>query len=192
MEADRAVCALPCPVIGRMFVGARLSEAKQKAIREQSYSHTVKVFLTARRRFWLKAGLSGFATTDLPIERLTPDPGTEAAERGALAAYPIGRYASMLERMTEAERVAAAYEQARQVFPELEELYEGGISKAWGTDPWQKGSFALHTPGQIGYIEVLARREGRIHFAGEHTSAWTGWMQGALESARRVVAEIDG
>ena len=32
--------------------------------------------------------------------------------------------------------------------------------------------------------------EGRIHFAGEHTSAWTGWMQGALESARRVVREI--
>jgi hypothetical protein len=49
------------------------------------------------------------------------------------------------------------------------------------------GSFALHTPGQIGFIETLGQPEGLIHFAGEHTSAWTGWMQGALESARRVV-----
>jgi monoamine oxidase len=31
----------------------------------------------------------------------------------------------------------------------------------------------------------------RIHFAGEHTSACTGWMQGTLESARRVVREIN-
>jgi len=59
-------------------------------------------------------------------------------------------------------------------------------------DPWQRGSFALHAPGQIGFIDVLGKAEGRIHFAGEHTSAWTGWMQGALESARRVVAEITG
>ena len=46
--------------------------------------------------------------------------------------------------------------------------------------------------GQIGFIDTLAAPEGRIHFAGEHTSPWTGWMQGALESARRVVREING
>jgi monoamine oxidase len=38
---------------------------------------------------------------------------------------------------------------------------------------------------------VLAGAEGRIHFAGEHTSRWTGRMQGALESGRRVVREIN-
>ena len=51
--------------------------------------------------------------------------------------------------------------------------------------------FALHSPGQIGFIETLAKPEGRIHFAGEHTSVFTGWMQGGLESSRRVVREIN-
>ena len=37
---------------------------------------------------------------------------------------------------------------------------------------------------------ALAHPEGRVHFAGEHTSMWTGWMQGALDSARRVAREI--
>jgi monoamine oxidase len=37
-----------------------------------------------------------------------------------------------------------------------------------------------------------AKPEGRIHFAGEHTSACIGWMQEALEPARRVVGEIRG
>jgi monoamine oxidase len=94
--------------------------------------------------------------------------------------------------MSEDERVAAARDQATQMFPELGTEGEGGISHCWGLDPSERGSFALHTPGQIGFLDTLAAVEGRIHFAGEHTSRWTGWMQGALESARRVVREING
>jgi monoamine oxidase len=38
----------------------------------------------------------------------------------------------------------------------------------------------------------VARSEGRIHFAGEHTSVWIdGWMQGALESGNRVAREVN-
>ena len=190
VTADRVICALPCPAIGAIFADARLSGAKRDAIRRQNYSHCAKVFLQSRTRFWLANGLSGGVTTDLPIERLAPDPGTAAGDRGALAAYPIGVYTSELEQKSEDDRVHAAFTQARRIFPECAEQFEGGVSKCWGLDPWQKGAFALHTPGQIGYIEVLAKPEGRIHFAGEHTSVWTGWMQGALESARRVVREI--
>jgi monoamine oxidase len=190
LDADRAICALPCPAIGTILEGARLSTAKRDAIRNQSYSRTVKVFLQARSRFWLRDGFSGSVTTDLPIERLTPDPGIDPAARGVLTAYPIGTYAIALEKMSEEERVTAALGQAGQIFPDIAASFDGGISKAWGLDPWQRGAFALHTPGQIHYIDTLARPEGRIHFAGEHTSPWTGWMQGALESARRVVLEI--
>jgi monoamine oxidase len=192
LRADRAVCTLPCPAIGGIFDEARLRAAKQRAIREQHYSRTVKVFLQSRTRFWLKGGWSGFVESDLPIERLTPDPGVDPGARGALAAYPIGAYTSALEEMTEAARVAAARDQAMQMFPDLKNEFEGGLSHCWGLDPWQRGAFALHTPGQIGFIDTLAAAEGRIHFAGEHTSPWTGWMQGALESARRVVREING
>jgi monoamine oxidase len=190
LTAERAVCALPCPVVGRIFDEARLSSEKQRAIREQNYSRTIKVFLQTRTRFWLRDGLSGFVTTDLPIERLTPDPGGDPGSRGALAAYPIGDYTAKLEAMSDEERVAAALDQAQKIFPELSSAFEGGVAHCWGLDPWERGSFALHTPGQIGFIDMLAKPEGRIHFAGEHTSAWTGWMQGALESARRVVGEI--
>ena len=32
--------------------------------------------------------------------------------------------------------------------------------------------------------------EGRIHFAGEHTSLYHAWIQGALESGIRAAKEI--
>jgi monoamine oxidase len=191
LTADRAICTLPCPVIGKIFDDARLSAPKQRAIREQHYSRTVKVFLQSRTRFWQKQGFNGIASTDLPIERLTPDPGVDPNDRGALTAYPIGGYTASLERMSEEDRVRAAFDQARQIFPKLAESFEGGVAHCWGRQRWQQGSFALHNPGQIGFLNTLARTEGRIHFAGEHTSAWAGWMQGALESARRVVREIN-
>jgi monoamine oxidase len=35
------------------------------------------------------------------------------------------------------------------------------------------------------------RVEGRIYFAGEHTSRWPSWMQGALESGNRAAREVN-
>jgi monoamine oxidase len=39
-------------------------------------------------------------------------------------------------------------------------------------------------------LPAIARPEGRVHFAGEHTSPWAQWMQGALESGLRAAREI--
>ena len=37
---------------------------------------------------------------------------------------------------------------------------------------------------------AMRQVEGRVHFAGERIRLWIAWMNGALESAERVVAEI--
>jgi monoamine oxidase len=41
-------------------------------------------------------------------------------------------------------------------------------------------------------LPAMRQPEGRVHFAGEHTSLWIAYMNGALESAERVVQEILG
>jgi monoamine oxidase len=41
-------------------------------------------------------------------------------------------------------------------------------------------------------LPEVAQSEGRVHFAGEHTSSWVGWMEGALESGERAAREILG
>jgi len=74
----------------------------------------------------------------------------------------------------------------------MRQNYEGGISKCWDNDAWSRGAISVYDVGQMKtYIPSIARLEGRVHFAGEHTSNWTGWMQGALESGIRAAKEIN-
>jgi monoamine oxidase len=63
----------------------------------------------------------------------------------------------------------------------------------WGNMPNFGGGFALFNPGQKKrYYEVIKRPEGRIHFAGEHTSLDHRWIEGAVESGIRTASEIAG
>jgi monoamine oxidase len=39
------------------------------------------------------------------------------------------------------------------------------------------------------YLQIAAAPEGRVHFAGEHTSVHRASMNGALESGVRAAAE---
>ena len=56
-------------------------------------------------------------------------------------------------------------------------------------------ALTLHQPFKAASASPAARSpdfsapEGRLHFAGEHTSRWTGWMQGALKSGERAASE---
>ena len=68
---------------------------------------------------------------------------------------------------------------------------EAAYIKVWQDDPRQKGGFAFLQPNELASIWPAARRaEGRVHFAGEHTSPWFGWQNGGLESAECCVDEI--
>lgn len=99
--------------------------------------------------------------------------------------------------MEEHQRLHTALDQAKRIFPEIEEYVEGGIFAYWGDNSWALGAgtpFPL-LPGQTTtLLPHLMHPEGRVHFAGDHTTSFplsgTG-MQGALESGGRVAQEIN-
>jgi monoamine oxidase len=46
-------------------------------------------------------------------------------------------------------------------------------------------------PGQLEELQTsILVAEGRIHFAGEHTSLKHAWIEGSIESAIRAVLEV--
>ena len=59
------------------------------------------------------------------------------------------------------------------------------------TNPRPEGAFSIFHPGQMSHwTNTILRPEGRVHFAGEHTSAHSGWIEGALWSGDHVSQEI--
>jgi monoamine oxidase len=63
--------------------------------------------------------------------------------------------------------------------------------KVWQDDPWAGGAWGWTQPHQMGALyQTMRRPEGRVHFAGEHTSVFIAWMNGAIESGERAAGEI--
>jgi monoamine oxidase len=193
ISGDYLICAVPFSVQKSIEVAPPFSLEKQRAIEQLPYLSDSKVFLQSRKRFWVEDGESGFATADLPISQVWDLTFGQPGTRGILMARALALHSRRITAMSESERIAFALEQAEKIYPGTRNNFEGGVTKCWDEDEWARGASAYYAPGQFSsLLPHVARREGRIHFAGEHTSVWIdGWMQGALESGNRVAREVN-
>jgi monoamine oxidase len=193
LTGDYLICAVPFSVQKDIEVSPAFSVEKQRAIEQLPYLSASKIFLQSKKRFWVNEGLSGFATTDLPVSQVWDMTYKQPGTRGILQAFPISLHSRRVTAMAESERINYALEQVEMIYPGMREHFEGGLTKCWDEDQWARGASAFYKPGQFStLLPHVARPEGRIHFAGEHTSAWgDGWMQGALESGNRVAQEVN-
>jgi monoamine oxidase len=188
--ADRVIVTAPAPALRAVEFVPALSVRKAEAIAHQGYGAVTRVYLQFRRRYWEQAGLSGFANLDVPMEvwNATFD---QPGRRGILLGYMFEALARKVAAMGPDERIRFFLEQAEQLFPGAKDELEGGASFSWHEQPFQQGAFFNADPAEtLRNIPVFAAAEGRIHFAGEHTSAWPGWIQGALHSGLRAAREV--
>jgi monoamine oxidase len=102
------------------------------------------------------------------------------------------RMRKLLREMTPEQRLRWGLENVSKVFPEMAENFEGGTSIVWDQEPWSLGAAAYYAPGEMTIMfPHVATVEGRVHFAGEHTSTLFV-MEGAAQSGVRVAREIGG
>jgi monoamine oxidase len=189
--ADYVICTTPFSVLRRLAVTPAFTAGKRRAIEELAYTSVTRVFLQFARRIWTEENLYLLTTTDLPVRWIFDHTVNQPGSRGILEAQITGPHARRVADMSEAERIEFALKHLEEVFPGIRNHYERGVTKSWDQDPWARGAFAYFRPGQLLSLRPrLAPAEGRIHFAGDHTSAWSGWMQGALESGLRAAHEV--
>ena len=181
VAAARVVFAVPASTMRQIDITPRLSRPKEQAIAQLSYYDGIRVLLQVKRPFWKAAGLSGAARTDRATEISDATNEQIGSARRILAATTEGGTAS----------VAAGVDLVAEAFPAIRSEVEKGTVHHWSAEPWTRGAFAIYRPGQMTTLmPALASAEGGLHFAGEHTSVWTGWMEGALESGERAAREV--
>jgi monoamine oxidase len=202
-EGDFVLCTLPFPVLGRLQIVPPFSEAKRRAVRELSYDSATKVLAVTNRRFWEADDqiFGGGTYTDLPTgmtyypsdNAAVKDPAVSAGPGVMLASYTWGQAARRLATLPHPERSALVIRHLSQVHSQLnrQSILRHTVSWSWDSHRWSGGAFAWFTPGQHTSLHRhVISPEGRIFFAGEHTSLTHTWMQGALESALRAVREM--
>jgi monoamine oxidase len=149
-----------------------------------------KVQLLYDRPFWRDDGLSGAAVIDRGPVTLTFDSSPRDGGAGVLTCFVGGEDARVFARRDPGERRAAVVRQVGELF--------GGPAPAdhaeqqWGLEPGGAPTQNFGPGGWTAHGEKLRAPLGRIHFAGTETAThWPGYMEGALQSAERVVAELE-
>ena len=187
LAADRMVCTIPFSVLKGIEVAPQFSAPKSKILKELAYDSVSRIFLQCRARFWEGPKTNGFAITDQPAE-IWPSTFNQPGTRGIMQCYLRHDPSRQLREIPESRRIRAVVDTLERVFPGTSENFETGVEVHWADDKWVRGGWAHPTDDQLKYIKPP---EGRVHFAGEHTSSWSSWMQGALESGNRAAREIN-
>ena len=186
LTADKVLCTIPFSVLRNVDLPG-LSERKRDVIKNTHYDAVSRVYLQTRNRFWEEKGFNGFAFTRGAIEIWQPT-WSQPGPRGILMTYARPGEAEKITRLKENERIATTLTQLDGIFGGLRENFERGATKCWMDDEWSRGAWAY--VGLSEFFTAVAPGE-RIHFAGEHLSTYSSWMQGALSSGLRAVKEID-
>ncbi|MFZ6020749.1 MAG: flavin monoamine oxidase family protein [Chloroflexota bacterium] len=193
LTGDYAIITLPFPVLRHIEIIPAFSPAKQRAIRQLHYDASAKIFLQFRRRFWEEEGIVGGGTvTDLAIRNMYYPQQPNPTGRGVLlASYTWGEDAQRWGSLPPDERLRQALENVTAIHPRAQDEFEVGHSYMWHDDEFAGGAFALFDPGQQTLLyDHIRNPEGRIFLAGEHTSLYHAWIQGAIESGLRAAYEV--
>ena len=191
IPAKKCVLAIPASILKNIEINPGFSEEKINCINNQQYGHAMKIAMQYRQRFWdNKNSIGQRVFTDTPLRRVYHFSIDQPGPRGILLSFTSGEDAIKLGKLDNKKRLNIAQNTCRNIWPEAPMFWEKGVVKYWNEDPWIKASYSFAGVGQKGFREILAKPEGPVFFAGEHTAIQRASMNGAIESGMRVTDEL--
>ncbi len=185
-RVDKVILTLPPPALERVVFEPALGWQKRCAVEACRMSRAIKICWQFDEAWWRDSEWGGSMQCDGPIQQTWDGSMGEAP---VLSAYICGEEA--MKWIALGDPVRAGLYELSLLFPQAQNHFKRGWFHNWIGDPFSQGAFSHLAPGYVlEHMEHIAPPEGRVHFAGEHTSLWTGFIEGALESAERVVPEV--
>ncbi|AND40778.1 MULTISPECIES: flavin monoamine oxidase family protein [Cytobacillus] len=197
VSGDLAILTIPFSLLSFVEIVPRqsFSPNKWKAIRELHYVSSTKIGLQFKQRFWEREGLQGGKLmTDLPI-RFAAYPSHLIGSSGSgiiMASYTWEDDTLSWDNLKEGDRIRNALDNLAVVHGnQVYEYFLTGASHSWSQYPFSGGAFSMFKPNQeTELFPFIPVPEGRVHFAGDHTSLAPGWIEGAIQSGIRVAREV--
>jgi len=192
-EADRVIVAVPPNLAGRIDYEPGLPTDRDLLTQQLPHGHVIKVMVAYESAWWREQGLNGqVASAEGPVG-ITFDNSVPGHDVGILVGFFEGDHGRYWGERTPTAR--------RQAFVDCLVRWFGGsaahpvdyVERDWGAERWTRGCYGAHFPtgAWTRFGPALREPVGPIHWAGtESATRWMGYLDGAVESAERAVAEI--
>jgi monoamine oxidase len=193
IDAPFAVVTVPFPAL--TDIDTDFSPAIRAAMASLDYVPAGKVAFQASRRFWEldNAIFGGISWTSRPSTQMWyPSAGLQQAKGILVGAYiwsdDLG---NAFATKPLAQRLSDTLEDVAHLHPGAAHWLGQGVSVAWKTIPYSKGGWAEWSrEARATQFPLLLKGDGPYLFAGEHMSFITGWQEGAVRSAHKVLGDI--
>ncbi len=192
--ADYVICTVPLGVIQQDTVQFTppLTEKMREAINRLKMGLLDKAVLLFPSIFW--------DSSKNRIDRIPPSEGEWVENidyfpfsgRPMLVAFNAGEAAAKyIETKSDDEVIESFMGSLRAIYGDAIPDPIDWVITRWGQDPFSYGSYAYSPPfSTMEDYDTLATPQGRLHFAGEATSSYSGTTHGAYLSGLRAAKEI--
>jgi monoamine oxidase len=204
INADHVVLAMSFSVLRTLnYKKAGFDPTKQTAITQLGSGRNTKLMLQFNSRLWNSYGSTGSLYSDQPFQSAWEVTRGQSGSKGILVQYAGANQSAAMAQQNSYSTTAtnsAVAKFAQQFLAQLEPIFPG-VSKQWNgkamlstpaTDPNFLCSYSYWKPGQYtGFSGYEKKRQGNIHFAGEHCSQdFQGFMEGGASEGVRAANEI--
>uniref|UniRef100_A0A0A1WC99 L-amino-acid oxidase n=1 Tax=Echis coloratus TaxID=64175 RepID=A0A0A1WC99_ECHCO len=174
-----------------------LSTSKTRALRSLPYASATKIALVCTEKFWENDGIrGGRSITDLPSRVIYyPNHDFPHGIGVLLASYVWYSDSDFYTALSDEKCVDVVMDDLVEIHQVsknyLKSVCGKHVVQKWTLDQYSRGAFSAYTPYQFThYSHILAQNEGRIYFAGEHTSHPHGWIDTSMTTAIRAAVNI--
>ncbi|MEH7303557.1 flavin monoamine oxidase family protein [Neobacillus drentensis] len=195
--ADKVILALPFSILRTIdYENAGFCLLKQTAIEELGMGVNTKMHAQFVNRFWNELGNNGESFADTGYQQTFESTRAQPGHSGILVNFTGGETAANQFAFTDHK----LEETTKEFLDKLEPVLPGSMNNwnglatvdHWLSNQWTKGAYSYWKVGQYTkFAGILGEREGKIFFAGEHTSIkYQGYLNGAVETGERAAQEV--
>lgn len=190
-SAPRVICTLPFSALRNIRMLPGLEGLQAQAVAQLGYQSISMVFLTATAPFWEEDKLAPGMWTDGPLGTVMPQRfGDSPEEITGFIVQARGNLAQYWDRLGPETAKALVLRQMEKLRPAARGKLAAHSYFSWAGERFNGGDVSYFGPGQVRWVDEMAKVAGRVHFCGEHTATASRGLEGALESAERAVLEV--